>query len=334
MFVACGSDSDKKTGQDGQVLYLYGWADYIPKELYEKFEDETGIKVVEDIYSSNEEMFAKLKAGGAGYDIVMPSTDYAEILINENMAEKLDKDQIFGLENIDPMVMKKLEYFDKGNEYVVPYVMGATGIAVNKNYVKDYPQDYTIFNRKDLAGRMTLLDDMREVMTSALGTLGYPQTTTDENVIAEAAEMVKGWKKNIAKFDSESFGKGFANEDFWVVQGYAENIYQELDEDQRANTDFIIPEKGATAYIDSFVILVDSKNKENAHKFLSFIHQPENYKVVAEHLELPSINLPARELVEVEPLYPIEKLENAQILRDIKDTLELQNKYWQEIMVD
>lgn len=334
IFVACGKDSSKASEQNKQVLYLYGWADYIPKELYEKFEKESGIKVVEDIYSSNEEMFAKLKAGGTGYDIVMPSTDYAEILMNEKMAEKLDKSKLPALKNIDPMVMEKLKYFDSENDYVVPYVMGATGIAVNKKFVKDYPRDYTIFENKALAGRMTLLDDMREVMTSALGTQGHPQTTTDETAIANAAELVKVWKKNIAKFDAESFGKGFANEDFWVVQGYAENIYQELDEEQRANTDFIIPDKGATAYIDSFVIMADSKNKDNAYKFLNFIHEPENYKVVADHLELPSINVPARAMVEVTPLYSIDELKNTQILRDIKDTLEIQNKYWQQILVD
>lgn len=342
LFVACGKEPakessgepSKKAGQNKNVLYLYGWADYIPKELYEKFEKETGIKVVEDIYSSNEEMFAKLKAGGTGYDIVTPSTDYAEILMNEKMAEKLDKSKLPTLENIDSMVLEKLQYFDTENSYAVPYVMGATGIAVNTKYVKNYPRDFTIYENKAYEGRMTLLDDMREVMTSALGANGHLQTTKDEAAIAEAAELVKGWKKNIAKFDSESFGKGFANDDFWVVHGYAENIFLELDEEQREFTDFIIPEKGAAAYIDSFVILANSKNKENAYKFLNFIHQPENYKVVAEHLELPSINVPARDLVEVEPLYSIEELQNTQILRDIKDTLELQNKYWQQIMVD
>lgn len=332
LFIACGKEEN--SSKDSQVLYLYDWADYIPKEIFENFQKETGIKVVEDIYSSNEEMFAKLKAGGKGYDIVVPSTDYVEILMNDGMLEKLDKSKISTFENIDPMVLEKMQYFDKNNEYGVPYVMGATVIAVNKDYVKDYPRDYTIFERSDLAGRMTLLDDMREVMTSALGTLGYPQTVQDEKAISDAAELVKKWKKNIAKFDSESYGKGFANGDFWVVHGYAENIFLELDDEQREKVDIIIPEKGGTSYIDSFAILKDAPNKDAAYKFIEFIHRPENYKVVAEHLGLPSINVPARDYIGTEPMYEIDDLKNTEILRDIKSTLDIQNKYWQQIMVD
>ncbi|WP_297406141.1 extracellular solute-binding protein [uncultured Cetobacterium sp.] len=330
LLVSCG----KGEQNNKNILYLYGWADYVPTEIYEKFEKETGIKVVEDIYSSNEEMFAKIMAGGTGYDILTPSTDYAEILMNEGKLEKLDKSKLPTFKNIDPMVLEKLQYFDKNNDYAVPYVMGATAIVVNTKYVKNFPKDFTIYNDSAYKGKMTLLDDMREVMTSALGTLGYSQTTSNEAEIAQAANLVKEWKKNIAKFDSESFGKGFANEDFWVVHCYPENVYSELNADQLKHTQLIIPEKGGTSYIDSFVVLKNAPHKEAAYKFLEFIHRPENYKLVAEHLKLPSINVPARKLITVQPMYQIDALKNTQILRDIKNTLDLQNKYWQEILVD
>lgn len=330
LLVSCG----KEEQNNENILYLYGWADYVPTEIYEKFEKETGIKVVEDIYSSNEEMFAKIMAGGTGYDILTPSTDYAEILMNEGKLEKLDKSKLPTFKNIDPMVLEKLQYFDKNNDYAVPYVMGATAIVVNTKYVKNFPKDFTIYNDAAYKGKMTLLDDMREVMTSALGTLGYSQTTNNEAEIAQAANLVKEWKKNIAKFDSESFGKGFANEDFWVVHCYPENVYSELNAEQLKHTQLIIPEKGGTSYIDSFVVLKNAPHKEAAYKFLEFIHRPENYKLVAEHLKLPSINVPARKLITVQPMYQIDALKNTQILRDIKNTLDLQNKYWQEILVD
>ncbi len=330
LLVSCGKEEQKNEN----ILYLYGWADYVPAKIYEDFEKETGIKVVEDIYSSNEEMFAKIKAGGTGYDILTPSTDYAEILMNEGEIEKLDKSKLPTFKNIDPMVLGKLQYFDKNNDYAVPYVMGATAIVINTKHIKDNPKGFEVYDNEAYKGKMTLLDDMREVMTSALGTLGYPQTVKDEAAIAQAAEVAKGWKKNIAKFDSESFGKGFANEDFWAVHCYPENVYSELNEEQLKNTKLIIPEKGGTAYIDSFVILKNAPHKEAAYKFLEFIHRPENYKLVAEHLKLPSINVPARELITVQPMYPIDALNNTQILRDIKDTLDTQNKYWQEVLVD
>ena len=327
--ISCG-----KSSKDENTLYLYGWADYIPKETYQAFEKETGIKVIEDIYSSNEEMFTKLKAGGAGYDIVLPSADYTEIMMKEKMIDKLDKSKLSTFKNIDPLVLEKLQYFDKNNDYAVPYVMGATIIAVNTDYVKDYPRDYSIYNRSDLKGRMTLLDDMREVFVPALALNGYKQDADSEEAMEKAKAKVLAWKKNIAKFDAESYGKGFANGDFWVVQGYPDNIYRELSEDDRENVDFIIP-PGDQGYssIDSFVVLKDSKNFENAMKFINYIHRSDVYAKISDFIEIPSINKGADGLVTKKPLYDVEKTKDAQLLIDIGDKLNIQNKYWQEILI-
>ena len=336
-FIGCGNneaESGTETSPKADyknAVYLYSWTEYIPPEIFEMFEKETGIKVVEDIYSTNEEMFTKLKAGAVGYDIVVPSPDYAEIMMNEKMLSPIDKNKISTYGNIDKRVLEKLESFDKGNNYAVPYTMSATIIAVNKEKVKDYPRDYTIYDRKDLKGRMSLLDDMKEVLIAGLGMAGYSQDTDSEEGMRKAADMIIGWKDNIAKFDSESFGKNFASGDFWVVQGYAENIYMELTDEQIENTDFVVPQKGGSASIDSFVILETSKNKDNAHKFIEFIHRPEIYALVADYLMLPSINVPAVEFMEEEPLFTLDDLQNAELLKDTTPTLELQNRYWEEI---
>ncbi|WP_337742808.1 extracellular solute-binding protein [Fusobacterium gonidiaformans] len=327
LLLACGAKDETNS------LYVYGWADYIPHEIYEDFEKETGIHVVEDIFSSNEEMYTKLKAGGDGYDIVMPSSDYVEIMMKEGMIEKLDKSKISTLENIAPFIMKKLQAFDTNNDYAVPYNTSVTVIAVNKNYVKDYPKSFDIFNREDLQGRMTLLDDMREVMTSALAIHGYDQKTPSVEAMEKAKQTILSWKKNIAKFDSESYGKGFAAGDFWVVQGYPDNIFRELSEEERANVDLIIPEVGAFGAIDSFVILGNAKHKENAYKFIEYIHRPEVYAKLSDILELPSINEPAAKLMKTKPLYDLSELKKVQVLMDIHETLDLQNKYWQEILI-
>ena len=336
--ISCGKENIEEEGATvskkpdfNNAVYIYSWAEYFPLEVFDKFEKETGIKIVEDIYSTNEEMFTKLKAGAVGYDIVVPSPDYAEIMMKEKMLAKIDKSKISTYENIDKRVLEKLESFDKGNNYAVPYTMSATVIAVNKEKVKDYPRDYSIYDRKDLKGRMTLLDDMKEVIIAGLGMSGYPQDTDSEEAMKMAADKIIGWKDNIAKFDSESFGKNFASEDFWVVQGYAENIYMELTEEQIENTDFVVPQKGGAASIDSFVILETSKNKDNAHKFIEFIHRPDIYALVADYLMLPSINIPAVEYMEETPLFTIDDLQGAELLKDTTATLELQNKYWEEI---
>ena len=321
------------SSRTSNVLYIYNWAEYIPTEVYKEFEEEYGVRIVEDIYSTNEELFTKLKAGGDGYDIVIPSADYYEIMIKENMLEKIDKSEISTFSNIDTSILEKLQDFDPNNEYGVPYVIGPTIIAVNTKYVTDFPEDFSIYEREDLRGKMTLLDDMREVMTSALAIEGHLQTTANEEHIAAAAERIKIWKRNIAKFDSESFGKGFANGDFWVVHGYIDNILRELDEEGLENTKFILPKVGGTAYIDSMVILKTAPNKDLAHKFIEFIHRPEIYGVIADYLDAPSLNVEARKHMETTPTFSIEDLESAQILRDINESLNLQNEYWQEILL-
>ena len=149
----------------------------------------------------------------------------------------------------------------------------------------------------------------------------------------KAKKTILDWKKNIAKFDSESYGKGFAAGDFWVVQGYPDNIFRELSEEEREHVDLIIPEKGAFGAIDSFTVLANAKHKENAYKFIEYIHRPEVYAKLADILELPSINEPAAKLMKVKPLYDLSELEKIQVLMDIHETLDLQNKYWQEILI-
>jgi spermidine/putrescine transport system substrate-binding protein len=275
-------------------------------------------------------MYAKIKAGGAGYDIAFPSADYQEIMIKQGMLAKIDKNIVKNIKNLDKNIVAKVS-FDKNLDYTVPYAVGATGIAVNKKYVKNYEHSYNIFERKDLKGHMTLLDDGREVLTSALVYNGFDERSTDTDELEKAKETVLKWKENILKFDSETFGKGFANEEFWVVQGYYENIIAQLTDKQKENLDFFIPEKGATMYIDSMVVLKDAKNKENAYKFINFIHRPDIYVKIVDYFEIPSLNVEAEKLRETIPAYSLEDLNKTVLLKDLGEALELHNKTWDEI---
>ncbi|MDR1596621.1 MAG: extracellular solute-binding protein, partial [Treponema sp.] len=211
-------------------LYLYNWTYYTPDSVLRQFEEEYKCEIVYDTYASNEELYAKLLSGGTGYDLVVPSGDYVSIMIKQNMLEKIDKSKLSNLGNIDPLVLKKAIY-DPGMEYSVPYYFGAAGIAVNTARVPQYEKSWSIFSRTDLRGKMTMLDDMREVLGDALVHLGYSVNTTNPGEIAAARDLVNNsWKPNLVKFDAEAFGKGFADEDFWVVQGYAEVVYEEISE--------------------------------------------------------------------------------------------------------
>jgi spermidine/putrescine transport system substrate-binding protein len=328
----CSKKADAASaGAGGGKLYIYNWTYYTPDSVIEKFEAEYGIDVVYDEFASNEEMHAKLLAGGAGYDIVFPSGDYVSIMIAQDMLAKIDRARLSNLGNIDPLVLQKATY-DGAMDFSVPYYWGAAGVAVNKAMVPDFERSWSIFARSDLKGRMTMLDDMREVMGDALVSLGLSVNATEPAAIDAARDLINTkWKPNLTKFDAEAFGKGFAQGDFWVVQGYAEVVYEEIADDPAmlANTAFFIPREGGPGFIDSMCILKNAKNLDAAYKFIDFIHRPEIYAEFCDTFGFPStVNIPARALKTGPSWYTLEELSTTTLKDDLGETLELYNDAW------
>jgi spermidine/putrescine transport system substrate-binding protein len=317
-------------GAGKQKLFIYNWTYYIPDATLRDFEKKFNVEIIYDVYPSNEDMFTKLKSGANGYDIVVPSGDYVSIMILENMLSLIDKSQIPNFVNIDTAVLSRTT-FDKGNSYSVPYMMGASGIAVNKKYVSNYERSWSIFNRSDLKNRMTLLDDMREVLGAALVSLGYSVNSIDKDELEKAKNVVCNWRKNILKFDAEAFAKGFAAGEFWVVQGYAENVFREYDSTRADEVDFFIPREGGSMYMDNMVILKNSAHKELAHEFINYIHDPKVYAAIIDYLGYPCINAAARAFVTKKPNYRLEDLKNSEFKEDLGNNLELYNKIWQDL---
>ena len=314
----------------GERLSIYNWSYYTPHSVIEQFEKEFGIRVVYDEFASNEEMYAKLRAGGSGYDIIFPSQDYTSIMIKQGMLERLDKSLLPNIRNLDPVMLQKITY-DPDLEYSVPYYWGLAGIIVNKAMVPDYEESWSIFARSDLNGRMTMLDDMREVMGGALAYLGFSVNTKDIAEIEAAREHILiHWRPNLAKFDGETFGKGYANGDFWVVHAFPEAVFEEIADNEQLMRDtvFFIP-PGGPAYIDNMVILRNSKNRELAHKFMNFIHRPEIYAEFADTFGFPATaNVPARELKQGPSWYKIEDLFGRDLTEDLGETLSLYHDAW------
>jgi len=312
-------------------LSIYNWSYYTPESVIEKFEEEYDVRIVYDEFASNEEMYAKLKTGGAGYDIVFPSSDYVSIMINQEMLEKLDRTMLPNLKNIDPTLLQKVIY-DPYMDYSVPYFWGAAGIVVNTARVPNYEGDWSIFAREDLKGRMTMLDDMREVLGNALAHLKYSVNSKNPAEIEAARNLINSqWKPNLAKFDSESFGKGYANGEFWVVHAFSEVVYEEIADNEQLikDTVFFIPPQNGPAYIDNMVILRTSKQKELAHKFIDFIHRPEIYAEFCDAFGFPAtVNVPARQYKQGPALYQIEDLAGRELMDDLGEALDLYNDAW------
>jgi spermidine/putrescine transport system substrate-binding protein len=328
-FALIASSCSKK-----EKLYIYNWTYYTPQTVLEKFTDEYGIEIVEDNYDSNEIMYNKLKAGGTEYDVIFPSCDYVSIMIQQNMLHKLDRSKMTNLENIDPEILKRADW-DPEMDYAVPYYWGAAGLSVNISKVPEFERSWNLISREDLKGKVTMLDDMREVLGDALAYLGYSLNTKDPDQVAEARDFIlNDWRKNIKRLDAELFGKNYASGEFWVVQGYGEGIFTEIAGNQEMidNTAFFIPKEGGPSYIDSMCIPKDAKNVDAAHKFIDFIHRPEIYAEFCDTFHFPATaNSAARLYLKETPMYNIEELLPTEVKKDLGDALDIYNQAWDEI---
>lgn len=325
-FVSCKKESKNE-------LFLYNWTYYTPDEVIKDFEKEFNCSVKVDSYASNEEMYAKLRAGAKGYDIVVPSQDYASIMIAQGMLQELDQEKMTNKVHLNTKCLEKMD-FDPEQKYCMPYYFGAAGVSVNRNKVSgNYERSWNIFADSQFKGHATMMDDMREVMGDALATLGYDINSLNDDELKQAAELIhKNWKPNIVKFDAEAFGKSFASGDFWLCQGYAEVVFGEVPEEDWGTIDFFIPQAGGPAYLDSMCILKGAKHAELANEFINYIHRPEVYAKFLDAFHFPCfVNKDAEQYVTTKPMYEASMMDNCTLKNDLGEGLDKFNSLWQEI---
>jgi spermidine/putrescine transport system substrate-binding protein len=273
--------------QQPKTLHVYTWADYIKPELVTRFEKEQGCTIVIDTFDSNEAMYAKLKAGAGGYDIITPSSYMVQVMHRQGMLLPLDHAKLPSIANVDPEVLKIA--IDPRMDHSVPYMMTITGIAYLKSKVKDFKPTWAMLDRTDLAGRMTMLADMRETIGAALKFLGYSINSTDTKQLEAARDVVIRWKKNLAKFENEQYKTGLASGEFLLVHAYSGDILQVQSENE--DIVFAVPEEGTSIACDDLVIPKGSKQADLAHRYINFLHDPQ---VAAENTEFISYLCPNR----------------------------------------
>ena len=325
--VSCSKNS-------GRILYLYNWTYYTPDDVIKAFEKEFDCTVKLDSYSTCDEMYAKLRAGAKGYDVVIPSNDFVSIMLKQGMLRELDQSKMTNRDKINPVVQAKMD-FDPEMKYAVPYALSATGVMVNKTKVSgSYARDYSIFSDPQFAGHATMMDEMREVIGCALVHKGYNMNSVDDSELNDAYRLISSeWKPNLTKFDAEGFGKSFASGDFWLCQGYPEIVYGEVDESRWADTiDFFIPPEGGPATLDCMVILKDAPHYELANEFINFIHRPEMYAKFIDTFRYPCVvNTEALNYVTKQPMYNAEQAYTCTLKQDLGDNPDKYHDIWQKI---
>lgn len=327
MLIAC-------VKKEKRVLYVYNWKDYIPMEVYNDFSKETGIKIIEKTYISDEEMYQKIKEGKEHFDIVVPAQNYLSILKEEGLIRKIDSQKIKTYKNIDPVVLERLKKVDPTNEYGVPFSLGITGIVVNEKYVKNYNGDYDIFLRKDLKNKLQMVGEKREILAIALKSLGYEQDTSNDKELEAASKLIIKWKENNVAFNNLNYAERFEIEEFYVSSGYVDDFYLNKSDEEVKNIKFFIPKKGGLGYIDSFSILTTSENTDEAYEFIEYIHKPEVYaKIFSRGNAGELLNIKSRELIKKKPLYTIEEIKNIEFLENLEVVWNYQKKYLEKTRI-
>ena len=295
-----------------EEVRVYNWSDYIDEALLAKFEAETGIKLIYDVFDSNEVLETKLLAGGSGYDIVVPTGTFLQRQIAAGAFQKLDKSKLANYGNLWDVISDRAAKYDAGNEYAINYMWGTTGIGVNVGKVKeilgdDAPVDslgliFDPANAEKLAAcGIHMLDAPDEVIPAALKFLGEDPDSQDVAVIEKTEAVLMGVRPHIQKFNSSEYINALANGDICVAFGWSGDILQARDRAAEANNGVEIaynaPKEGALMWFDMMAIPVDAPNAEGAHKFLDFIMNAENMAAASNYVYYANGNLASQEFL-------------------------------------
>lgn len=325
--VLCGCAEKSPT------LHVYTWSDYVKPELVARFEQENRCRVVIDTYDSNEAMYAKLKAGATGYDLLFPSSYMVKIMNDQGMLRKLDHALLPNLRNVDPAYLDMA--FDSAMDHSVPYTVTITCLGYLGGKVKDFAPSWAMFDRADLKGRMTMLNDHRETIGAALKFLGYSLNTVDDAQLAAAREVVLRWKQNLAKFDNEQYKNGLASGEFLLTHGYSGDLM--LVRSENPDIQIAVPREGSQINFDDMVIPVGAPQPELAHKMINFILAPPSAAELTEFIYFLCPNLPSYDLLlpetRADPILfpPAEVVAKLETLADLGENNAKYTKLWDEI---
>lgn len=323
-------------GFAADTLHVYTWADYVSPDVVAKFEQAHNCRVVIDTFDSNETMYAKLKAGATGYDLIFPTSYMIHLLAREGLLLDLDSSKIPNLKNIDPEILVKVH--DRSMKQSVPYTIGYAVIAYRKDKVANPEPSWAMFDRADLSQRITLFDDMRETIGAALKSLGHSLNSTSDAELAAAQAVLLRWKKNSAKFDNEGYKAGLDSGEFRLVHGYSGDLFQVAQENSKIG--ILIPREGVAASCDEMVIPKSAPQPALAHAFINFLLDPQ---IAAENMEWIGYLCPNKEALKlVSPEFlqnpavtiPEDVKAKSEVIRDLGPDLAKYTKVWDAVKAD
>ncbi len=296
-----------------EEVRVYNWSDYIDEDLLAKFEEETGIDLIYDVFDSNEVLETKMLAGGSGYDVVVPSGTFLQRQISAGAFQKLDRSKLTNTDNLWDVIEQRTAQYDPDNAYSINYMWGTTGLGVNVGKVaevlgEDAPIDslaliFDPANMEKLAScGVHFLDAPVEMIPAALSYIGENPDSHDPDVIAKAEPILSAVAPYVQKFHSSEYINALANGDICVAFGWSGDILQARDRADEADNGVEIAynavKEGSLMWFDQMAIPIDAPNPDGAHKFLNFIMDAQNMAAASNYVYYANGNKASQEFLE------------------------------------
>jgi putrescine transport system substrate-binding protein len=276
-------------GAQERVVNVYNWSDYIDASIIDDFTKETGIKVVYDVFDSNEILETKLLAGGSGYDIVVPTSNFLVRQIEAGVYQKLDKSKLPNLANMWDVVSERVQKYDPGNEYSINYMWGTVGIGYNQKKVQEAlgieaVDSWDVFFKPENLSKLAdcgvyVLDSPSDIIPTTLKYLGLDPESKSAEDLAKVEETLLAIRPYIRKFHSSEYINALANGDICLAIGWSGDVFQAADRateaDQGVVVGYSVPKEGAEMWFDQMAIPADAQHVAEAHEFLNYLMKPE-----------------------------------------------------------
>ncbi|MYN43641.1 extracellular solute-binding protein [Pseudoduganella sp. FT93W] len=310
--------------QEEKVLNIYNWSDYIAEDTIKNFEKETGIKVRYDLFDSNEVLHAKLAAGKTGYDIVVPSSNWARLQIDGGLLRELDKSKLPNLSNMDPQLQALIGKLDPGNKHLVVWLWGFTTLGINVDKVKaalggmPMPENAwdLIFDPKYVSKLkscgVSVLDSPSEILPPALQYINKPAFSKNASDYQDAGRLLQSIRPYITLFSSSGYINDLANGSLCLSLGWSGDIniarQRAIDAKNGNNIVALVPKTTATLLFDTMAIPTDAPHPNNAHLWINYITRPEVHasltnKVFYANPNAAALKFVKKELAENKTIY-------------------------------
>jgi len=334
LLTACRGSGKGAHGESSELgpiekeLSIYNWSDYIAQETVPNFEKEFGVKVTYEQYESNEEMLGRLESGKAGYDIIVPSGYVVPVLLAKGLIAPINQNFLTNWTKVAPIFLDPP--FDPNNAHTVPWQWGTTGLAYRTDKINPPPDSWAAFLDSKLKGRMTQMDDEREVIGAWLHYRGHSLNSTEPGDLAAAKADAISARANLKGYVSAPVKEQLISGEVWLAQLWNGDTAQARA--KQPNLDYRLPKEGGTIWTDNLALTSTAPHKRAAHEFMNYVLRPEVGAAVSNFTGYGTPNQGAMEKITNPVPFPTaDEMKRLEYQKDLGPAAALWDQIWSEI---